>query len=148
MRIEMVIHIKKFYFLEEEKEMYEMSSEDLVYSAVAASFGIGYMIVILAIAIVTLVGMWKVYEKAGKPGWAAIVPFYNLYCLFDMSFGNGWLFLLTFVPCVNFVMAIMCYFKLAKAFGKGVGFGFGLLFLNAIFMLILGFGDAEYIGPQ
>lgn len=125
-----------------------MSSNDVVLTAAAASISVGYIIVCLALVVVSLVGMWKVFVKAGKPGWAAIVPFYNLYCLFEMSFGNGWLFLLTFVPCANFVVAIMCYFKLAKAFGKGIGFGFGLLFFNFIFMMILGFGDAEYIGPQ
>ena len=125
-----------------------MSSSDVMYTAAAASIGVGYFVVCFALIVVTLVGMWKVFEKAGKPGWAAIVPFYNLYCLCDMSFGNGWLFLLTFVPCANFVVAIMCYIKLAKAFGKGIGFGLGLLFFNFIFMMILGFGDAEYIGPQ
>lgn len=107
-----------------------------------------YVLIMLALMVVTLVGLWKVFTKAGKPGWAAIVPFYNLYCLFEMSFGNGWLFLLTFVPCVNIVIQIMMNFKLAKSFGKGVGFGFGLLFFNFIFMMILGFGDAEYVGPN
>lgn len=125
-----------------------MNSEDLYYSAAGATIGTGYLIFCLAIMVVTLVGMWKVYAKAGKPGWGAIIPFYNMYCLFDMAFGNGWLFLLSFVPCVNVIFGIMLNFKLAKAFGKGVGFGFGLLFFNVIFMLILGFGDAEYIGPQ
>lgn len=125
-----------------------MSSSDAMYTAAAASIGAGYFIVCLALVVVSLVGMWKVFVKAGKPGWAAIVPFYNMYCLFEMSFGNGWLFLLTFVPCANFVVMIMCYIKLAKAFGKGVGFGLGLVFFNFIFMMLLGFGDAEYIGPQ
>lgn len=125
-----------------------MSSGDLAYSAAAAGISVGYIIVYLAIIVVSLVGMWKVFVKAGKPGWAAIVPFYNTYCLFEMTFGNGWLFLLCFVPCVNFVVMIMCCFKLAKAFGQGVGFGFGLLFLPFIFMMILGFGDAQYIGAQ
>ena len=125
-----------------------MSSGDFAYSAAVAGISAGYIIVYLAIIVVSLVGMWKVFTKAGKPGWAAIVPFYNAYCLFEMSFGNGWLFLLCFVPCVNFVVMVMLCFKLAKAFGKGVGFGFGLLFLSFIFMMILGFGDAEYIGPQ
>lgn len=125
-----------------------MSSGDVIYTAAAAGIGVGYIIFCLALVVVSLVGMWKVFEKAGKPGWAAIVPFYNLYCLFEMSFGNGWLFLLTFVPCVNFIVTILCYFKLAKAFGKGIGFGFGLLFFNFVFMMILGFGDAEYIGPN
>lgn len=125
-----------------------MSSNDVMYTAAAASISVGYIIVCLALVVVSLVGMWKVFEKAGKPGWAAIVPFYNLYCLFEMAFGNGWLFLLCFVPCANVVAAFVCYFKLAKAFGKGVGFGLGLVFFNFIFMMILGFGDAEYIGPQ
>ena len=125
-----------------------MSSGDLAYSAAAGAIGAGYLIVYDAILVVSLVGMWKVFVKAGKPGWAAIVPFYNAYCLFEMSFGNGWLFLLCFVPCVNFVVMIMCCFKLAKAFGQGAGFGLGLLFLPFVFMLILGFGDAQYIGVQ
>ncbi len=64
-------------------------NEDLMVTAVAASFGVGYMIVCLAIVVVALVGMWKVFEKAGKPGWAAIIPIYNTYCLYDMAFGNG-----------------------------------------------------------
>ena len=65
-----------------------------------------------------------------------------------MAFGNGIMFLLILVPCVGFIVQIICCFKLAKAFNKGAGFGFGLLFFNFIFMMILGFGDAEYIGPQ
>lgn len=125
-----------------------MNSGDLAYSAAAGAIGAGYIIFCLVIIVVSLVGMWKVFTKAGKPGWAAIVPFYNAYCLFEMSFGNGWLFLLAFVPCVNFVVTIMCCFKLAKAFGQGAGFGLGLVFLPFIFMMILGFGDAEYIGVQ
>lgn len=122
------------------------------YDAMLATIGAGvftvYLIFMLIIAVLTLVGMWKIYSKAGKPGWACLVPFYGQYCLFDIAWGNGWLFLLTFVPCVNFVIAIMLYFKLAKAFGRGTGFGFGLLFLNTIFVLILGLGKDEYIGPQ
>lgn len=124
-----------------------MRSQDLLYNTITASFSVGYFIFCLALLVVTLIGMWKVFEKGGKPGWASLVPFYNLYCLYDMAFGNGWLFLLTFVPCANFIISIMLCFKLAKAFGKGVGFGFGLLFFTFIFMMILGFGDAEYYGP-
>lgn len=123
------------------------SQEMMMYNAAAASFSAAYVIIMLALIVVTLVGLWKMFIKAGKPGWAAIVPFYNMYCLFEMSFGNGWLFLLTFVPCVGAVFQIILCFKLAKAFGKGVGFGFGLLFFSFIFYMILGFGDAEFVGP-
>ncbi|MDY2698498.1 MAG: DUF5684 domain-containing protein [Lachnospiraceae bacterium] len=122
------------------------------YDAMVTAMGTGvYMvsvIISLVISVLTIIAMWKIFKKAGKPGWASIIPFYNTYCLFDLAWGNGWLFLLSLVPCVNIVVMIMLYFKLAKAFGKGTAFGFGLLFLNTIFFLILGFGNAEYVGPQ
>ncbi len=121
---------------------------DAAYAAASAGILTVYSIIVLAIAVLTIVASWKLFVKAGKPGWASIVPFYSQYCLFDIAWGNGWLFLLSFVPCVNFVIMIMLYLKLAKAFGKGTGFGLGLIFLNTIFMLILGFSDAQYIGPQ
>ena len=120
---------------------------DATAAAVAAG-SIVYMLVVLAISVVVLIGLWKVFDKAGKPGWGAIVPFYNLYCLFDMSFGTGWLFLLMFVPCVGQIMMIIMWVKLAAAFDKGVGFGIGILFLPFIFLPMLGFGDAQYVGPS
>ena len=120
---------------------------DSAANAAAAGFLIVYYVVFLALLILILVAQWKIFVKAGKPGWGAIVPFYNLYCLFDMSFGNGWLFLLTLVPCVNVVMQIIMWVKLAKAFDKSGGFAVGLIFLPYVFLPILGFGDAEYIGP-
>lgn len=126
--------------------MYE--NYDAAYTAIGAGVMLVYSILAIAIAVLTLVAMWKVFVKAGKPGWACIVPFYNMYCLYDISWGNGWLFLLTCIPCVGFVFGFIMLFKLAKAFGQGAGFGFGLVFLNTIFMMILGFGKAEYIGPQ
>ncbi len=107
-----------------------------------------YYIFVLAISVVSIIGLWKAFSKAGKPGWASIVPFYSQYCMFDMAWGNGWMFLLTLIPCVGYIFQIILLFKLAKAFGRGVGFGFGLLFLSPIFFLILGFGDSEFVGPQ
>ncbi|MGN0365433.1 MAG: DUF5684 domain-containing protein [Suilimivivens sp.] len=122
------------------------------YDALVTAIGTGVytvcVIISLVISVLTIIAMWKIFKKAGKPGWASIIPFYNTYCLFDLAWGNGWLFLLSLIPCVNIVVMIMLYFKLAKAFGKGTAFGFGLLFLNTIFVLILGFGSAEYVGPQ
>lgn len=120
---------------------------DAAVAAMAAG-SIVYSLIVLAIAIVVLVGLWKVFEKAGKPGWGAIVPFYNLYCLFDMTFGTGWLFLLMFIPCVGQIMLIIMWVKLAMAFDKGVAFGIGILFLPFIFVPMLGFGDAQYVGPS
>lgn len=115
--------------------------------AIATGVMTVYAVIALAVAVISIVAQWKIFVKAGKPGWGAIVPFYNMYCLFEMTFGTGWLFLLSFVPCVNVVITIIMWIKLAQAFGKGVGFGIGILFLPVIFLPMLGFGDAQYIGP-
>lgn len=125
-----------------------MDSYDAMYTGIAAGALTVYYIIILAIAVVSLIGLWKMFTKAGKPGWACIIPFYSQYCQFEMAWGNGWLFLLTLIPCVNVVVMIMMWLKMAKAFGQGTGFGLGLFFLNPIFTMILGFGSAQYIGPQ
>lgn len=119
---------------------------DAITAASAGFLIVGY-IVLLALCVLVLVANWRIYTKAGRPGWAAIVPFYNMYCLFDMALGNGWLFLLTFVPCVGVVMNIVMYVKLSQAFGMSGAFAVGLIFLPYVFLPILGFGDAEYIGP-
>ncbi len=128
------------------REDMNMSDSDVAAVAVASSVMIVYYIIVLAIAVVMLVGMWKMFQKAGKPGWAAIIPFYNTYCLCEMAMGNGLFFLLMFVPCVNVVFQVILSLKLAKAFGQGTGFGIGLFLLSPIFYMILGFGDAQYIG--
>ena len=110
-----------------------------------------YSIVLLVFVVLTVVGNWKVFEKAGKPGWAAIVPIYNTVVLYQVSGLNPWLLLLYLVPVVNyiamFVLSIMLAGKLVKAFGKGTGFAIGIFFLQPLFTLILGFGDAKYEGP-
>lgn len=118
------------------------------YYAAAAGASAASTFISLVIVVITLVAMWKIFEKAGRAGWKCLIPFYNAYCLYDIVWGKGWMFLLMFVPIVNIIIQIMFVFKMAKAFGKGTGFGFGLLFLNTIFVLILGFGSAEYVGPQ
>ena len=113
--------------------------------------GQGFPIVLILLDIVLIVlmiaSMWKVFTKAGKPGWAAIVPFYNIIVLLEIVGRPWWWLLLMFVPLLNFVIAIIVYIDLAKSFGKGVGFAIGLLLLPFIFFPILAFGDAEYLGP-
>lgn len=105
-----------------------------------------YMVAIVVIAVVMIVANWKIFTKAGKPGWASIIPFYNQYVMFEVAGMNGWMFLLLLVPIVNIVISIMLYLNLAKAFGKSTGFAIGLILLNPIFSLILAFGSAKYIG--
>ena len=101
----------------------------------------------LAIGVVALIAIWKIFTKAGKPGWAALIPIYNTYTLLEIVGREWWWLLLLLIPGVNVVILIIVIFDLAKSFGKDTGFGFGLLFLSPIFILILGFGKAQYVGP-
>ena len=114
--------------------------------AVVALYAPVFIGIVLAIYVVGVVAMWKIFAKAGQPGWAAIVPLYNIYILFKITWGKGILFLLMLIPIVNIVIMIMTMMKLSKAFGKGTGFGIGLIFLGFIFMLILGFDKSQYVG--
>jgi len=106
-----------------------------------------FMIVILAIVVVMIASLWKVFTKAGQPGWAAIVPFYNLIVLCQIVGRPLWWIVLCLIPFVNFVIVILVYIDLAKSFGKSTGFGLGIFFLGFIFLPILGFGSAKYVGP-
>ena len=103
----------------------------------------------LAFAVLVIAGMWKVFTKAGKPGWAAIIPLYNIYVIFKIVGRPGWWLILMFIPFVNIVIWIITSMDLAKSFGKsGFVYGFILLFLfSAIGYLMLGFGSAQYQGP-
>ncbi len=107
-----------------------------------------YLTVLCLVGIYQIVVMWKVFTKAGVAGWKSIIPIYNTYILTKITYGNGWLFLLLIVPIVGFVFSIMLYIKLAKAFGKGTGFGIGLWLLSLIFLSILAFDSSEYQGVQ
>lgn len=100
----------------------------------------------LAIIGAFVASMWKVFAKAGEPGWAAIVPIYNMYCLCRVAGRPGWWTALMFVPFVNFVMFAIVSIDVAKAFGKSAGFGVGLWLLGFVFYPILAFGSAEFRG--
>ncbi len=116
---------------------------------VAALFGSTMLMIILAIVAVAIIGMWKVFAKAGQPGWAALIPLYNAYILLKIAGRPGWWLILFFVPLANVIVAVIVAIDVAKAFGQSPVFGIVLLFLlSGIGYLILGFGDARYIGPQ
>lgn len=112
-----------------------------------ALFGGAYLMILLVLMVIYIIANWRIYTKAGQPGWGAIIPFYSQYLLFKIAWGNGWLFLLMFVPIVNAVVGLITLYKLCVAFGHGVGFFFGMFFLSPIFTLILAFGSSEYQGP-
>lgn len=127
-------------------------------AAIAAgvmAFLAAFAFVFLAIALVALVGMWKTFEKAGQPGWAAIVPIYNLVVLFRLGGQSGWFALTILLNLIPFIgglawlgIIIWNHVNVSKRFGHGVGFAIGLVFLSPIFWLILGFGSSKYVGEQ
>src|SRR5512132_4477652 len=102
----------------------------------------------LLVALLLIVAMWKVFTKAGQPGWASIIPIYNIYIWCKIVGRPWWWIILMLIPFVNFIILIILSIDLAKSFGKGVGFGLGLAFLGIIFFPILGFGSTQYQGPS
>ncbi|MEQ9207771.1 MAG: DUF5684 domain-containing protein [Phycisphaerales bacterium] len=111
--------------------------------------GLGiFLILYLAIIVIVLAGFWKMFTKAGQPGWAAIVPIYNAYIMCKIAGRPGWWVILLLIPYLNFIFWIILMVDLAKSFAKGIGFAVGMILLSFIFIPILGFGDAEYQGPS
>jgi hypothetical protein len=106
------------------------------------------LVIELILLVVSLAGLWKTFEKAGKPGWAAIVPIYNSIVLLEIAGKPIWWILLFFIPCVNIVVFILVTIDVAKNFGQGAGFGIGLFFLPFVFYPMLGFGSAQYRGAR
>jgi len=105
-----------------------------------------FMLVYLAIIILLFASLWKTFAKAGQPGWACIVPIYNLIVLLQIADKPIWWIVLYLIPIVNIIIPILVSIAIAENFGKGAGFGIGLAFLPIIFYPILAFGDAQYSG--
>lgn len=119
-----------------------------------------YGFIMLLLIAVTIIANWKINEKAGEPGWSALIPFYSNYIRCKITWGNGWLFLIpivcglvTSVPVLGFIaiivaicFTVMTLYKLSCSFGHDIGYTLGLMFFNTIFVLILGFGKDEYLG--
>jgi len=114
----------------------------------AAAAGImGAMgLVWLALLVLMIAALWKIFVKAGEPGWAAIIPVYNLVVMLKIVGRPVWWVVLFLIPFVNLIMGFIVAFDLAKVFGKGAGFALGMIFLFPIFYPILGFGSAKYQG--
>ena len=110
--------------------------------------GLLILVIELAVIVAVIAGFWKVFVKAGKPGWAAIVPIYNIIVLLEIGGKPLWWIILFFIPFVNVIMAILVVIAVAKNFGKSDAFGVGLGLLGFIFYPILGFGDAQYQGTK
>jgi len=101
-----------------------------------------------AIVVLMIASMWRVFTKAGQPGWAALIPIYNTIVLLEIVGKPVWWILLLLIPVVNLVFVVILFVELAKCFGKGAGFAVGLILLGFVFFPMLAFGDAEYLGPD
>jgi hypothetical protein len=105
-----------------------------------------YLLSWLTMVGVTIAGGWASFTKAGRPGWAILVPIYNTLTMIDIAGKPWWWLFLMMIPLAGIVFAIMIVIEFAKSYGKGVGFALGLAFLPFVFFPLLGFGDAEYEG--
>ena len=120
-------------------------------------------LIVLAISIFQIIGTWKIFKKAGQPGWAALIPIYNMYILCKVTGVNPyWVLilalsgLLSFIPIigslaiaiVTIYATILIYVSLANSFGKDTGWVIGLVLLNPFFMFALGIGSSTYLGPK
>lgn len=101
-------------------------------------------VIIVISYIFFMIAAWRIFEKAGECGWKALIPIWNVYILYKITWGYGLLFLLGLIPFVGLIMVIVTDYKLAKVFGHGLGFTLGLIFFPWIFWLILGFGASTY----
>lgn len=107
-----------------------------------------FLIVFLILAVASIAGMWKTFTKADRPGWAAIIPIYNLYVMLEIGDNEWWwLLVIMFVPIVNLYGLYRMFSGVSKAFGQGFGFALGLWLLGFVFFPLLGFGDYTYQGP-
>jgi hypothetical protein len=117
-----------------------------VSSGAAAGMGIGFFIIWLIVAGIMVAALWKIFAKAGKPGWAAIIPIYNIIVLLEIIGKPVWWLLMFCIPFVNLVFYILTYIELAKKFGKDTGFAIGMIIIPIVFLPILGFGKSTYQG--
>ena len=140
----------------------EATSYDYTYTttttsgASGAAFGATFVILMLVALVFfffAIVAMWRIFEKAGEKGWKSLIPIYNSWILFEISGKPGWWALVGLIPYVGsvvyFVLYILAALQLAKNFGKSQTFAiFGLIIFSVVGMLMLGFGDAKYVGKK
>jgi Family of unknown function (DUF5684) len=105
-------------------------------------------LIYLAVIVLMIASLWVIFTKAGQPGWAAIIPIYNIVVLLQIVGRPIWWIVLMLIPFVGIIIGIIVAIDLAKSFGKGAGFGIGFVFLSFIFAPMLAFGDARYQGPS
>ena len=116
----------------------------------SSTIGVIFVLLVeLAIFAFVIAGLWKLFVKAGKPGWAAIIPVYNIIVMHEIVGREAWKIVLYFVPLVNIYFFITLYISLAKSYGKyGIGNYLAVIFLGFIFIPLWGLSnDVQYTGP-
>lgn len=98
----------------------------------------------LILTIFVMAGSWRMFQKMGQPGWAAIVPFYNTYVVCETLYGSGWKMLLFLIPLYNIYYGFRVGIDLARGFNQGTGYGIGLTLLSVVFVPLTGFGSAVW----
>lgn len=124
-------------------------------AAAAAAFVAAFFLVFVVVGIVTLIGMWKTFDKAGQPGWAVLIPIYNIIVLLRIA-GLPWYWVfapfVAIIPILGWIAylawIVWVHHRISTRFGQGVGFTIGLTLLGPIFWLILGFGSSKYVAEQ
>ena len=111
---------------------------------VGGLLGGGFLLFMAAFMLLMVASMWKVFVKAGKPGWASLIPIYNIIVMLEIIGKPIWWIVGFFIPFVNFIAAFLVLIPLAEKFGKGTGFGIGLVLVPFVFFPMLAFGDAQY----
>jgi hypothetical protein len=104
--------------------------------------------VVVGVLVMMVASIWRIFSKAGEAGWKCLIPIYSAFVMQRILGRPWWWVLWLCVPGLNLIPAVIECFDLAKVFGKGAGYGLGLLFLGPIFMLALAFGNARYVGPN
>ncbi len=104
-------------------------------------------VLILLSGVLDLIALWRIFVKAGKPGWISIIPIYNIYSLFEIVGIKGWYIFVGFIPVFGWIfisiITIIAYVRLAECFNKNTVFIFGLILFNTIFMCILAFDNSS-----
>jgi len=103
-----------------------------------------WIVIYLAIIVLMVAAMWVLFEKAGQPGWGAIIPIYNMVLLLNVAGRPIWWIILYFIPIVSFIVWLVVCYDVAKNFGHGILLTIGLIFLPFIFFPVLAFGSSEY----
>lgn len=116
---------------------------DATTNAAGGAVGVAFLLAI-ALLVFYLGATWKVFTKAGRAGWLSLIPIVNTVVLCQIAGKSGWWVLLLLIPFVDIIVAIMLILELSRAFGHGMGFALGLLFLGFIFWPILGYGSSQY----